>query len=137
MEMRTAVPINLEASLRNKLLRFSRASNVSPKLRVRSKIVLLASEAEMGLAGIEKDKTRPGRIKALPKSKESEIIRMTLEETPKGCTHWSRSLMAAEVGVSESTVGRVRTFKLSNDKLFEEKLEDIVGLYLAPPEVTD
>ncbi len=101
--------------------------------------------AEMGLAGIEKDKTRPGRIKALPKSKESEIIRMTLEETPKGCTHWSRSLMAAEVGVSESTVGRiwarngikphrVRTFKLSNDKLFEEKLEDIVGLYLAPPE---
>ncbi len=40
----------------------------------------------MGLAGIEKDKTRPGRIKALPKSKESEIIRMTLEETPKGCT---------------------------------------------------
>ena len=85
MEMRTAVPINLEASLRNKLLRFSKASNVSPKLRVRSKIVLLASEgmtnkriaeelgldepqvgrwrkrfAEMGLAGIEKDKTRPG-----------------------------------------------------------------------------
>ncbi len=132
MEMRTAVPINLEASLRNKLLRFSKASNVSPKLRVRSKIVLLASEgmtnkriaeelgldepqvgrwrkrfAEMGLAGIEKDRTRPGRIKALPKSKESEIIRMTLEETPKGCTHWSRSLMAAEVGVSESTVGRI------------------------------
>ncbi len=111
MEMRTAVPINLEASLRNKLLRFSKASNVSPKLRVRYKIVLLASEgmtnkriaeelgldepqvgrwrkrfAEMGLAGIEKDKTRPGRIKALPKSKESEIIRMTLEEAPKGCT---------------------------------------------------
>ncbi len=44
MEMRTAVPINLEASLRNKLLRFSKASNVSPKLRVRFKIVLLASE---------------------------------------------------------------------------------------------
>ncbi len=43
----------------------------------------------MGLAGIEKDKTRLERIKALPKSKESEIIRMTLEETPKGCTHWT------------------------------------------------
>jgi transposase len=168
--MRVAAAITLNPPLRNKLYRFSKASNVSPKLRVRSKIILLAAEgknnkeiaeelgidqpqvgrwrirfAQQGLAGIEKDKSRPGRIAPLPKSKESEIIRKTIETKPKGATHWSRSLMAAETGVSESTVGRIwarnglkphriHSFKLSNDKRFEEKLEDIVGLYLSPPE---
>lgn len=168
--MRVAVVIKLETALRNRLSRYSKASNVSPKLRVRSRIILLADEgktnqqiaaelgidepqvgrwrkrfAQQGLPGIEKDKSRPGRIKALDRQKESEIIRKTIETKPKGATHWSRSLMAAATGVSESTVGRVwarnglkphrlRTFKLSNDKRFEEKLEDIVGLYLAPPE---
>lgn len=168
--MRVAVTIELKTSMRNKLTRFSTASNISPKLRVRSRIVLLACGgrtnkeiaaelgidepqvgrwrkrfAEQGLAGIAKDKSRPGRIKPLARRKESEIIRKTLETQPKGATHWSRSLMAAETGVSESTVGRiwarnglkphrVGSFKLSNDKCFEEKLEDIVGLYLSPPE---
>lgn len=168
--MRVAAAIILKASLRNKLSRFSKASNISPKLKVRSRIILLADEgktnkqiaaelgidepqvgrwrkrfAQHGVAGIEKDKSRPGRIKPLGKRKESEIIRKTLETKPKGATHWSRALMAAETGVSESTVGRVwarnglkphrvRTFKLSNDKRFEKKLEDIVGLYLSPPE---
>lgn len=156
--------------MRNKLSRYSKASNISPKLKVRSSIILLADEgmtnkqiaaelgidepqvgrwrnrfAQQGLPGIEKDKSRPGRIKPLAKQKESEIIRKTIETKPKGVTHWSRSLMAAETGVSESTVGRiwaraglkphrVRTFKLSNDKRFEEKLADVVGLYLSPPE---
>ena len=155
---------------RNKLIRYSAATNVSPKLRIRSQIILLASEgltnleiaeqlgqdqpkvgrwrkrfAEQGLAGIEKDKSRRGRIEAVPKSKESEIVRMTLETKPEGATHWSRSSMAKASGVSDSTVGRiwarhgikphrVKSFKLSNDKNFEEKLNDIVGLYLSPPE---
>ena len=168
--MRVAVAIKLQPSMRNRLSRYSKATNVSPKLRVRSNIVLLAAQgetnqeiavklgidqpqvgrwrrrfAEFGLTGIEKDKSRPGRIKPLSKRKESEIIRKTLETTPKSSTHWSRSLMAAEVGVSESTVGRiwarnglkphrVSSFKLSNDIHFEEKLKDIVGLYLSPPE---
>jgi transposase len=168
--MRVAPAIELKKPMRNKLVRYSTASNISPKLRVRSCIVLLAEEGktnkqiavrlgidepqvgrwrkrfvEQGLAGIEKDKSRPGRIKPLAKRKESEIVRKTLETKPKGATHWSRSLMAAESGVSESTVGRVwsrnglkphriNSFKLSNDKRFEEKLEDIVGLYLSPPE---
>ena len=90
--MRVAVEINLEPAMRNRLLRYSKATNVSPKLRVRSQIVLLAAEgkqnkdiaeelgldqpqvgrwrkrfAEQGLAGIEKDKSRPGRIKPLSK----------------------------------------------------------------------
>ena len=168
--MRVAVPIILKDSIRNKLIRYSAATNVSPKLRIRSQIILLASEgltnleiaeqlgqdqpkvgrwrkrfAEQGLAGIEKDKSRRGRIEAVPKSKESEIVRMTLETKPEGATHWSRSSMAKASGVSDSTVGRiwarhgikphrVKSFKLSNDKNFEEKLNDIVGLYLSPPE---
>lgn len=168
--MRVAVPIVLKPSVRNKLVRYSKATNISPKLRIRSRIILLASEgktnqeiaaelgqdqpkvgrwrkrfAEHGLAGIEKDKSRPGRIEAITQAKESEIVRMTLETKPAGETHWSRSSMAKISGVSESTVGRiwarhgikphrVKSFKLSNDKNFEEKLNDVVGLYLSPPE---
>lgn len=168
--MRVAPEIRLEPATRNRLERYCKASNISPKLRLRSKIVLLASEdrsnkdiarelgidqpqvgrwrkrfADQGLPGISKDKTRPGRIESVGRAKESEIVNKTLHDKPVGATHWSRSTMAAATGVSESTVGRIwarnglkphlhRTFKLSNDKRFEEKLEDIVGLYLSPPE---
>ena len=101
--------------------------------------------AGLGLAGLLKDKTRPGRIAPLPRSKKSRILKLTLTGKPPAATHWSRESMAREVGVSPSSVGRiwaahglkphrVKTFKLSNDKCFEEKLEDIVGLYLFPPE---
>lgn len=101
--------------------------------------------AEQGLPGILKDKTRPGRIPATSAAMRSRIIRKTLTETPDGATQWSQASMASEVGVSPATVGRiwaanglkphrVKSFKLSNDKHFEEKLEDIVGLYLSPPE---
>lgn len=101
--------------------------------------------AKGGLAAILKDKTRPGRIPCLSKSLKSHIIRLSTNEKPAGATHWSRNSMAAAAGVSPSSVGRVwaaaglkphlaKTFKLSNDKHFEEKLEDIVGLYLNPPE---
>ena len=101
--------------------------------------------AESGLEGIVKDKSRPGRIKPLPLAKKSGIVRLTLDSKPEGATHWSRATMAKAAGVSPSSVGRiwaahglkphrVKGFKLSNDKHFEEKLEDIVGLYLSPPE---
>ena len=168
--MRVARPIRLSEPLRKKLLRFSKASNVSAKLCKRSKIILLADEgknnktiaailgidqpqvgrwrrrfAELGLAGIQKDASRPGRIKALGPKKESEVIHKTLHTKPHGATHWSRSLMAKEVGISETSVGKIwarnglkphlhKTFKISNDPKFEEKLCDIVGLYLSPPE---
>jgi len=168
--MRVALPIVLKPSVRNRLQRYSTATNVSPKLRVRSRIVLLASEgktnkeiaaelgldqpqvgrwrkrfATQGLPGIEKDKSRPGSIRAVPAATESEIVRMTVETKPPGATHWSRSSMAKASGVSASTVGRIwarhglkphriKSFKLSNDPRFEEKLHDIVGLYLSPPE---
>jgi transposase len=168
--MRVAPPIILTPSLRQRLTRASKASNISPKLKVRSQIILLASDgfnnqqiaqqlaldqpqvgrwrqrfAQQGWAGIAKDKSRPGRIKPIAAELEREIIRRTLETKPQGATHWSRALMAAAAGVSASTVGRlwarhglkphrVSRFKLSNDRHFKEKLEDIVGLYLSPPE---
>jgi len=101
--------------------------------------------AEMGLPGILKDKTRPGGILAIDPAIKSRIVKLTTTETPENATHWSQASMARKVGVSPATVGRVwaahglkphrvKTFKLSNDKRFEEKLEDIVGLYLSPPE---
>jgi transposase len=101
--------------------------------------------AQGGLDAILKDKTRPGRITPLSASVKSRIIRLTTNEKPLGATQWSRMSMAQKVGISPSSVGRiwvaaglkphlVKTFKLSNDKHFEEKLDDIVGLYLNPPE---
>jgi len=100
---------------------------------------------ENGLAGIEKDAYRPGRKKAIPKRTVNKVIKLTTQEKPANATHWSRRLMAEKTNISESTVARiwqahglkphrVSTFKLSNDKHFQEKLEDVVGLYLSPPE---
>jgi transposase len=90
---------------------------------------------------------RPGRGRrpSIPAAKVEEIVRLTLQETPPGETHWSCRTMARRAGVSSSTVQRiwsargikphrVKTFKLSNDPRFEEKLVDVVGLYLNPPE---
>ena len=101
--------------------------------------------AKGGLEAILKDKSRPGGIAPLAAATKSRIIRWTLKEKPEGATHWSRTSMARKAGVSPSSVGRVwaahglkphrtRRFKLSNDPHFEDKLKDIVGLYLHPPE---
>jgi transposase len=101
--------------------------------------------AERGIAGIEKDAPRPGRRRSIDAVQRDAVVRKTLHETPEGQTHWSRSTMAAATGLSESTIGRiwrehglkphlVKTFKLSNDPNFAEKLVDIIGLYTSPPE---
>jgi len=98
-----------------------------------------------GLAGIEKDAPRPGRNPQIAEQTVEEVITLTTQSQPEGATHWSRRLMAQAMGISESSVGRIwkvhglkphlmKTFKLSNDKQFIEKLEDVVGLYLSPPE---
>jgi transposase len=100
--------------------------------------------AEYGLGGIEKDAPRSGRIPSISARKRARIVKKTIEEKPANAAHWSRALMAEATGVSDSTVGRIwrahglkphlsRSFKLSNDKRFAEKLEDVVGLYLNPP----
>ena len=98
-----------------------------------------------GIEGLKKDAARPGRRKRISAQKMATIVRKTLKEKPANATHWSTRTMAKAVGVSERTVRRIwkshglkphlsRTFKLSNDPQFVEKLEDIVGLYLRPPE---
>lgn len=100
---------------------------------------------KLGLAGLEKDAPRPGRTPTIPTAKVQEIVRKTTQEKPANATHWSTRTMAEATGVSEKSVRRIwhkhglkphlsRTFKVSNDPEFSEKLEAIVGLYLNPPE---
>jgi transposase len=85
-----------------------------------------------------------GRKPQIPSAKVKKIIEATTQTTPKAATHWSVRTMAKEQGVSPATVQRIwdanglqphltRSFKLSNDKRFVEKLTDVVGLYLNPP----
>lgn len=91
------------------------------------------------------DEPRPGAPRTVEDAKVEEIVRRTLEQKPRAATHWSRSTMAEAAGVSDSTVGRIwrafglqphrtETFKLSKDPLFIEKVRDIVGLYMSPPD---
>jgi transposase len=98
-----------------------------------------------GISALQKDAPRPGRPRTVPAIKVTEIVDKTTQEKPAGATHWSTRTMAAAVGVSEATVRRiwhahglkphlVKSFKVSNDPQFAEKLEAIVGLYLNPPE---
>jgi transposase len=98
-----------------------------------------------GVEGLARDKTRPPGIAPLADDVRRAVLTKTACETPKAATHWSRANMARAIGISPSSVGRIwaeaglkphqtRSFKLSNDPLFEEKIEDIVGLYLNPPD---
>ena len=98
-----------------------------------------------GLKGIGVIRPGRGRRPSIPPEKVQAIVDATLHEKPEGETHWSCRSMARAQGVSPATVQRVwaarglkphrvKTFKLSNDKHFEEKLVDVVGLYLNPPE---
>jgi transposase/transcriptional regulator with XRE-family HTH domain len=91
------------------------------------------------------DEPRPGRPPRITAAQVEDIVVATLESTPKNATHWSRAKMAQRCGLSKSTVGRIWRafelkphredgFKLSNDPQFVEKVYDIVGLYLDPPE---
>jgi transposase len=100
---------------------------------------------EEGLAKLGQVRKGRGRKPSIPQSKIDEILDLTQNYRPKGETHWSCRTMAAAAGVSKSTVQlvwharglkphRVKTFKLSNDPRFEEKLVDVVGLYMNPPE---
>jgi transposase len=101
--------------------------------------------AEAGVAGLEKDAPRGGRP---PKARDDlvrRIIEMTTQQKPTNATHWSTRTLAEALGTNRSLVNRVwrahglkphlcRTFKVSNDPHFVEKLIDVVGLYLNPPD---
>ena len=154
---------------REQLLRWSRRAKSAQALALRSRIVLACAdgmdnksvatkvgcaEATVGkwrrrfvaerLDGLV-DEPRPGGPRSVTEEQVEEVVVATLERTPKNATHWSRASMAAETGLSRSTVGRIwrafglkphlsDTFKLSTDPLFIEKVRDVVGLYLDPPE---
>ena len=100
---------------------------------------------DRGIAGIEKDAPRSGRPRRIAANKIDEIVSLTTRQKPAHATHWSTRTLAVVAAVSASTVGRiwrahglkphrVKTFKLSNDRHFAEKLEDVVSLYLHPPD---
>ena len=154
---------------RETLVRWSRRAKSAQFLALRCRIVLgcaegksnqqLAAEVgvwpqtvgkwrrrflESGLDGLS-DEPRPGAPRTISDEQVEEVVVATLERTPANATHWSRAAMAAESGLSRSTVGRIwktfglkphqtETFKLSTDPQFIDKVRDIVGLYLDPPE---
>jgi transposase len=91
------------------------------------------------------DEPRRGRPRTITDEQVEQVIVTTLETTPKDATHWSTRSMAAQVGLSREAVGRIwrafglqphrqETWKLSKDPLFVDKVRDVVGLYLNPPE---
>jgi transposase len=101
--------------------------------------------AEQGVGGIEKDAPRGGRKPTARNAVAQKIVEWTTQKKPAGATHWSTRTLAKELGTSHAMVNRVwqanglkphlvKTFKVSNDKQFVEKLTDVVGLYLSPPE---
>lgn len=168
--MRVAVKIELSEGEKQKLKKLVNSPSTSVRLVERSRIVLLAAQgltnekigwklgismqkesrwrqryAERGLAGIEKDAPRPGRLPSIDEEQVAQIVKWTTQSKPEDATHWSQRSMAKHAGVSPATVARIwrrhglkphlaRVFKLSNDPKFAEKLEDVVGLYLSPPE---
>ena len=97
------------------------------------------------IAGLEKDAPRPGRKPRLSTEKIKAVVEATLHSTPANATHWSTRSMARAQGLSEASVRRIwrqhnlkphliETFKLSRDQRFVDKLQDVVGLYLNPPD---
>jgi transposase len=91
------------------------------------------------------DEPRPGGPRTITDEQVEAVVVATLEREPKDATHWSRAAMATETGLSKSTIGRIwkafglkphqiDTFKLSNDPQFIDKVRDVVGLYIDPPE---
>jgi len=169
--MRVAKPVQLSADDDRRLRILAKRKRVEARVQMRTRVVLLAAAGRsdkdiaqkldidrrvaarwrarflaVGIDGLMQDAMRTGRPRTARKTANVEqVVRITLEETPQGATHWSTRTLAAHLGTSASAVARiwrahglkphrVESFKLSNDPHFIEKLEDIVGLYLNPPE---
>jgi transposase len=168
--MRVAPAIDLSPEARTELQRLVRRRTTPVRVAERCRIVLLAAEGlqnkqiaarmavaprmaalwrdrflALGVKGLLRDAPRPGRKPSITAETVAAVIAKTTQNTPQAATHWSRSTMAREAGISDSSVGRiwrahglkphrVESFKVSNDPAFAEKLEAIVGLYLHPPE---
>lgn len=123
------------------------SKDIARRLRVSRPTVQLWRERFLALrlAGLERDAPRPGRLPRISARKVRTVVEATLRSKPANATHWSTRTMAQAQGISEATVRRiwkrhrlrphlVETFKLSQDGRFYEKLQDVVGLYLNPPD---
>src|SRR5216684_1355316 len=168
--MRIAAKVELSEAQRKQLETWATGRTVPVRLAERAKMILLAAQGKTdkeigvdldiwrgtvarwrarfiadGVAGIERDETRPGRKPKISARKVKAVVALTTQQRPDNATHWSTRSMAAVAGISEASVRRIwqahglkphrlESFKVSNDKHFAEKLEDIVGLYLNPPE---
>jgi transposase len=164
-----AVAIDLTQSERRELEGLAARRKTGQGLAQRARIVLLAGEgaenkdislrvgaapntvgkwrrrfSERRIDGLL-DEPRPGAPRQIGDDDVAEVIRQTLETTPRDATHWSLRSMAKAAGFAPSTIHRIwkafnlqphrsETFKLSSDPRFVEKVRDIVGLYLSPPE---
>ena len=167
--MRTGITISLCPSDRERLDGICKDRNAAQKHVWRAEIVLLSADGvgtneimrrtgtsktcvwrwqerfmHEGVDGLLRDKTRPSRIPPLAPQIAEQLVARTLVDPPGETTHWTGLMMAAEIGISVSSVQRiwrahglqphrVRQFKLSNDPNFVEKLRDVVGLYVSPP----
>jgi|GEM_PF-1459844 len=171
--MRTGIPkvdLLLSDEERSQLQSFARSRSLPAALSNRARIVLSSAEGEPNNAIAERlmltkatvgkwrtrfierriaglyDEVRPGKPRTIDDERVAHLIKTTLHTKPvNGSTHWSVRTVAAETGISKSSVARYfqlfglqphRTegFKLSNDPFFIEKLRDVVGLYLSPPD---
>ena len=166
---KTAVAIDLTPNERRELENLASRRKTAQGLAQRARIVLHAAKgaenkdislrvgaapntvgkwrrrfAEHRMAGLY-DEPRPGAPRQIGDDEVAEVVRQTLEATPRDATHWSLRSMAKAAGFAPSTIHRIwkafnlqphrtETFKLSTDPLFVEKVRDIVGLYLSPPE---
>lgn len=171
--MRTGRPkaeLVLSDDERSQLLSFARSRSLPAALSSRAHIILSSADGELNNAIAERlkltkatvgkwrtrfierriaglyDDLRPGAPRTIGDERVAQLIRTTLHTKPAdGSTHWSVRAVAAETGISKSSVQRyfqlfglqphrTESFKLSSDPFFVEKLRDVVGLYLSPPE---
>ena len=143
------VPVRLVTRARIVLAAAAGASKkgIARELGIRRETVNLweGRYAARGISGIEKDEPRGAPPRKLDNDAIAAIVKKTTQETPVNATHWSTRTMAEALGTSHSSVGRIwrkhglkphlfRTFKLSKDPRFAEKVEDVVALYMSPPE---
>ena len=138
--MRVAKPIALREDTRLELERNARGRSTEARVVMRSRIVLLAAQGlrnddiatqmkiaprtvnrwrerflKLGVAGLLKDAPRPGRTPSIPTGTVALVIEKTTQSKPANATHWSRSTMSGEVGISDSSVGRIwRSNRLSS-----------------------
>jgi transposase len=144
-----SVPVRLAQRARIILMAADGAESqtIAEQMHISRPTVQLWRERFLALraAGLEKDAPRPGRLPRISVQKVSAVIDATLHTTPPHATHWSTRTMASAQELSEATIRRIwkqhnlkphliTTFKLSRDKRFVEKLTDVVGLYLNPPD---